>query len=55
LHTYLLAQQGAPIIELIALDELARDKVYEFAFIGGPLKIRGGDAAPQRPKALPVR
>jgi len=55
LHTYLLAQQGAPIIELIALDELARDKVYEFAFIGGPLKIRGGDAAPLRPVALPVR
>lgn len=55
LHTYLLAQQGAPIIELIALDELARDRVYEFAFIGGPLKIRGGDAAPLRPVALPVR
>ncbi|PSD25557.1 hypothetical protein C7E18_20760 [Stenotrophomonas maltophilia] len=28
---------------------------YEFAFIGGPLKIRGGDAAPLRPVALPVR
>ena len=55
LHTYLLAQQGAPIIELIALDELSRDKVYEFAFIGGPLKIRGGDAAPLRPVALPVQ
>ncbi|RBO97334.1 cyclase family protein [Pseudochrobactrum asaccharolyticum] len=55
LHTYLLAQQGAPIIELIALDELSKDKVYEFAFIGGPLKIRGGDAAPLRPVAIPVR
>ncbi|MEH6417760.1 cyclase family protein [Pseudomonas sp. CGJS7] len=55
LHTYLLAQHGVPIIELIALDELSRDKVYEFAFIGGPLKIRGGDAAPLRPVALPLR
>jgi len=55
LQEFLLAQQGAPIIELVALDELARDKVYEFAFIGGPLKIRGGDAAPLRPVALPVR
>ena len=55
LHTYLLAQQGAPIIELVALDELSRDKVYEFAFIGGPLKIRGGDAAPLRPIALPLQ
>jgi len=55
LHTYLLAEQGVPIIELIALDELSRDKVYEFAFIGGPLKIRGGDAAPLRPIALPLK
>lgn len=54
-HTYLLAQKGAPIIELIALDELSQDKVYEFAFVGGPLKIRGGDAAPLRPVALPLR
>ncbi|MNX51801.1 Kynurenine formamidase [compost metagenome] len=55
LHTYLLAQQGVPIIELIALDGLSRDQVYEFAFIGGPLKIRGGDAAPLRPVAIPLR
>ena len=48
-------QLHAAVVELVALDELARDKVYEFAFIGGPLKIRGGDAAPLRPVALPVR
>lgn len=54
-HTYLLAQHGVPIMELVALEELSRDKVYEFAFIGGPLKIRGGDAAPLRPIALPLR
>lgn len=54
LHTYLLAQHGVPIIELIVLDELARDRVYEFAFIGGPLKLRGGDAAPLRPVAIPL-
>jgi kynurenine formamidase len=42
-------------MELVALDDLSRDKVYEFAFIGGPLKIRGGDAAPLRPIAIPVR
>ncbi|MDU9390967.1 cyclase family protein [Pseudomonas sp. zfem002] len=55
LHSYLLAQKGVPIMELVALDELARDKVYEFAFIGGPLKIRGGDSAPLRPVAMPLR
>lgn len=54
-HTYLLAEQGAPIIELAYLEELARDGVYEFAFIGGSLKLRGADAAPIRPVAIPVR
>ena len=54
-HTYLLAQQGAPIIEMINLEELARDRVYQFAFIGASLKFRGGDAAPIRPIALPIK
>jgi len=53
-HTYLLAEQGTPIIELVYLEELSRDKVYEFAFIGGSLKLRGSDAAPIRPIAMPV-
>ncbi len=55
LHTYLLAQQGVPILELVNLEQLAEDHVYEFAFIGGSLKLRGADAAPIRPIALPVR
>ena len=55
LHTYLLAEQGAPIIELAWLEDLARDKVYEFAFIAAPLKLRGADAAPLRPVAIPLR
>ena len=54
LHTYLLAQTGTPIIELAYLEELARDRVYEFAFIGGSLKLRGADAAPMRPIAIPL-
>lgn len=54
-HTYLLAEQGAPIIELINLEALARDRLYEFAFIGGSLKLRGADAAPIRPLAIPLR
>jgi kynurenine formamidase len=52
-HTYLLAQQGVPILELVQLEELARDRVYEFAFLGGSLKLRGSDAAPIRPLAVP--
>lgn len=53
-HTYLLAEQGTPIIELVYLEDLSRDKVYEFAFIGGSLKLRGADAAPIRPIAIPL-
>jgi len=55
LHTYLLAQQGAPILELVYLEELSQDAIYEFAFIGGSLKLRGSDAAPIRPIAIPFR
>jgi kynurenine formamidase len=44
-----------PILELVNLESLAEDRVYEFAFIGGSLKLRGADAAPIRPIALPVR
>lgn len=54
LHTYLLAQHGVPIMELVNLEGLADDGIHEFAFIGGSLKLRGADAAPMRPVALPV-
>jgi kynurenine formamidase len=54
-HSYLLAQQGTPIMELVYLEELSKDKVYEFAFIGGSLKLRGSDAAPMRPIAITIR
>lgn len=54
-HTYLLAQAGVPIIEVLDLEALARDRVYEFAFIGSSLKLRGASGAPFRPLALPLR
>ncbi|WP_212700181.1 cyclase family protein [Thalassovita aquimarina] len=54
-HTYLLAQQGVPIMELVYLEELAAQDIHEFAFIGGSLKLRGADAAPMRPIALPIK
>jgi len=53
-HTYLLAEKGAPMLELVDLESLSRDRVYEFAFIAAPLKLRGADAAPLRPIALPL-
>jgi kynurenine formamidase len=53
-HSYLLAQRGIPIIEVVWLEDLARERVYEFAFVAGPLKLRGASAAPFRPVALPL-
>jgi kynurenine formamidase len=54
-HTYLLAQQGVTIMELLYLEALAKDQIYQFAFIASPLKIRGGDASPFRPIAIPYQ
>ncbi len=53
-HTYLLAEQGVTILELVNLADLARDEVYEFAFIGASLKLRGASGAPMRPIAMPI-
>jgi kynurenine formamidase len=51
-HVHLLVETGVHIIENLNLEELARDAVYEFAFVGAPLKIRGATGAPMRPLAL---
>jgi kynurenine formamidase len=54
-HTYLLAEAGVPMIELLDLEALAAEKVYEFAFVGACLKLRGATGSPIRPLALPLR
>ena len=54
-HTYLLAERGVSIIEVLWLEDLARDGVYEFAFIAAPLKLRGATGSPMRPIAIPIR
>jgi kynurenine formamidase len=53
-HTYLLAEAGVPIIEIMQLDELAADKVREFAFFGACIKLRGATGSPMRPVAMPL-
>lgn len=53
-HTYLLAEKGVMFIEQMFLEDLAKDKIYEFAFIAASLKLRGASAAPMRPIALPI-
>ncbi len=54
-HTYLLAEKGVMFIEQMLLEELASDKVYEFAFVASSIKLRGASAAPMRPIALPIK
>ena len=54
-HTYLLAEAGVPILEIANLEELAEDKVFEFAFFGACVRLRGATGAPMRPIAMPLR
>lgn len=53
-HTYLLAEAGVPIMEVVDLEEISRESVYEFVFVGACLKLRGATAGPVRPLALPI-
>jgi kynurenine formamidase len=54
-HTYLLAEAGVPIMEVVDLEALAAERIYDFAFIGACLRLRGATAAPMRPLAMPFR
>src|SRR5262249_26485519 len=51
-HAYLLPQRGVYILENLNLEELSRDRVFSFAFIGAPLKPQGATGAPLRPLAV---
>lgn len=51
-HVILLVRNGISIMEMLNLDELARDRVYEFLLVVSPLKIKGGTASPVRPIAI---
>ncbi|MBS1879479.1 MAG: cyclase family protein [Actinobacteria bacterium] len=53
-HSYLLATCGVPIAENLWLEDLAREEIYEFAFLFAPIKFRGATGAPIRPIAFPL-
>jgi kynurenine formamidase len=52
LHVDFLWNRGAYIIEILNLDELAKDQAYEFFFMLGPLLLRGGIGVPVNPIAI---
>lgn len=51
-HHYCLTQQAVHFIETVQLDELAKDKVYEFCFMLATNKMRGGTGMFARPIAI---
>jgi kynurenine formamidase len=51
-HTHLIAESGIPIMEMVNLEEIAAEKVYDFTFIMIPLNIVGGTGSPIRPLAV---
>jgi len=51
-HVHLLVESGIHIIEVLNLEELARERVYEFEFVAAPMNIRGATGAPVRPLAF---
>ena len=53
-HCHFLAEAGCVMMELLDLESLARDKVYELCFIGAPIRFRGATGAPLRPIAMPL-
>ena len=53
-HVYLFTERGVCLLELLWLEDLAKDQVYEFAFIAAPIKMRGATGSPIRPIGLPI-
>jgi len=51
-HQELLVRNGVYNLENLDLEELARDKVYEFAFIFAPLRLKGATGSPGNPIAV---
>lgn len=51
-HQHLLVEAGVYIIENLALEELAREKLFEFCFILLATKYKGATGCPVRPIAM---
>jgi kynurenine formamidase len=51
-HQLLLVRHGIYNLENLNLEELARERVYEFAFIFAPLRMKGATGSPGNPIAV---
>jgi kynurenine formamidase len=51
-HQLLIARNGIYLHENLATEELARDGVYEFAYVFSPLRLKGATGSPGNPIAV---
>jgi kynurenine formamidase len=51
-HTKLLIEHGVYLLESVYLEDLAKDRVYEFLFVALPVKIRGATGSMVDPLAV---
>ncbi len=51
-HQWLLNRHGIYNLENLDLSELAAERVYEFAFVFAPLKLKGATGSPGNPIAV---
>ena len=51
-HVAMIVERGVHLVEIMDLEGIARDRVFEFLFIGLPLRITGGTGSWTRPVAV---
>jgi len=51
-HQWLIVRHGVYNLENLDLSELAKDKVYQFAFMFSPLRLKGATGSPGNPIAV---
>lgn len=51
-HQVLLQENGIYNLENLDLGKLAGDRVYEFAFVLSPLRLKGATGSPANPIAV---
>ena len=52
LHVAMLIERGVPLVEILDLDGLATDEIYEFLFVCTPIKFVGATGSWIRPIAV---
>lgn len=52
LHLDVIRNLGGYLLEFVNLDELARDRAYEFLFVAAPLRLVNGIGSPINPLAI---